>query len=541
MTSPQLYLKFDDWVKSNSHLNKDWIVVSRFDSSLPDSFGTFSVLIPNNQKDIDSILSNWSWDASSDFGKPFFSKDFRSEKISFNLGSNKVENDVPIEPFTVLQEFYSAAPSRVDVVQNFVLYHNLYFDFDKKQYVEPISDQSVIRYLNDPCFITIKTSFLRDYLAARNMALLRLHDHRRLVKKSIDDLFGKKREDIQIEDNDRHFMIMIVPGVDRNVETMSRLLGKDIIYPFNEPIHPDYQLLAEKEDKKYQSFIVDIDEKGKEVEKTCNENELSVGEFLTPVFFKKQVLKKYYDNSRRYTVEVGYLKSLGLWGIPYGINDEGLVHVWLGDLGRIPYKEQLNFRQYNVFSTSKLGKEFYQTEILAKFVETKDPIYTLKQLRNQINGLCQTKLGFQFFKELSEMDYYIYKNIHIPTTSEFRELDEQLIFLAKLLCDSINKSELESRVTWKPTTDENTKIRFVEKFLEEQFGLTTTLSEQIAKPFRHAQKLRSESAAHRKSSQFEKTLIKLGLNRRDSEEIFRFLVSSLIVKMEKIVKLFEQL
>lgn len=433
MTSAQSFLKFEDWVKSKSHLNKDWITVSRFDSSVPNSFGTYSVLIPNYQKNFDSILSDWGWDASSDFGKPYFSKNLSLDKISFDLGNKKVENDIPFEPFTILQEFYSAAPSRVDVVQNFILYHGLYFDFDKKQYLEPISDQAVILYANDPCFVSIKTSFLRDYLAARNMALVRFHDNRRLVKKSIDDLFGKNREDIQIEDTDRHFMIMIAPGIDRNTETISRLLGKDIIHPFSEPIHPDYQLLAEKEDKKYQSFIIDIDDKGKEVEKICDEHVLSVGEFLTPVFFKKQVLKKYYDNPRRYTVNPGYLQSLGLWGIPYGINKEDLVHVWLGDLGRLPYEEQLYFRSYNVFPSGDLDEGFYQTQILAKFVKSKDPVGILKALRNRINGVCENKFGFKLFKELSGDDEYIYKSIRVPITTEFRELDEQLIFLATSL------------------------------------------------------------------------------------------------------------
>lgn len=169
-------------------------------------------------------------------------------------------------------------------------------------------------------------------------------------------------------------------------------------------------------------------------------------------------------------------------------------------------------------------------------------VNNLKELRNGINSLCGSKLGFRIFEKLSERDSYIHKSIHVPTTTELRELDEQLIFLAKLLPDSINKSELKGIVTWRPpASDENTKIRYLEKFLEELFGVDSTESGQIAQPFRNLQRLRSESAAHRKSERFGKTLTKMGLNRKDPQEIFVFLVSSLIVEMQKIKALLDHL
>jgi hypothetical protein len=130
----------------------------------------------------------------------------------------------------------------------------------------------------------------------------------------------------------------------------------------------------------------------------------------------------------------------------------------------------------------------------------------------------------------------------VPTTTEFQELDEQLIFLAKLLPDSIDKSKLETIVFWKPATNnENTKLRYLEKFLEKIFCQKSTESEQIVQPFRNLQRLRSLSAAHTKSEEFEKTLIKMGLNRKDPQEIFIFLISSIVVEMKKIKAFLEDL
>jgi len=87
----------------------------------------------------------------------------------------------------------------------------------------------------------------------------------------------------------------------------------------------------------------------------------------------------------------------------------------------------------------------------------------------------------------------------------------------------------------------NTQNRYFEKFVEELFGVDSTESGQIAQPFRNLQRLRSESAAHRKSEEFGETLTKMGLNRKEPQEIFVFLVSSLIVEMQKIKALLDHL
>jgi hypothetical protein len=535
------FLRFDDWIAAKTHLRKDWITVGRFDDFSHNSFGTFSVLAPNESETIKKILAGWSWEQSSDFGKPYFSMHYPSKKISFHLGDKEERNGISFEAFTILREFYSAAPSRVDVIQSFMFYHGLCCDSQNDRCIEPISEEEVIKYVN-PCFVNIKTHYIRDYLAARNMILVRYHDHRRLVNRSFSEIVEKEKEEIEVIEEDRRFYIVISQGLDRTAETFSRLLGKDIVYPYKEPTHRDFLYLVGKEEKKYEHYIIDIGEQGKKIEETCNERNLSPGKFLIPTFFKREVLRKYFQNPRRYIVTGGYLSCLNLWGLPFGINNEGLVHVWLGDLGRIPYEEQLHFRQYNVVPSGGLSEEFYRTQILAQFVESKDLVYNLQKLRDEINNLCESKLGFRIFKELSEEDLYIYKSLHVPTTTEFQELDEQLIFLAKLLPDSIDKSKLETIVFWKPATNnENTKLRYLEKFLEKIFCQKSTESEQIVQPFRNLQRLRSLSAAHTKSEEFEKTLIKMGLNRKDPQEIFIFLISSIVVEMKKIKAFLEDL
>src|SRR5262249_36512628 len=71
--------------------------------------------------------------------------------------------------------------------------------------------------------------------------------------------------------------------------------------------------------------------------------------YLTPVFFRREVLSKYLANPERYTVEDDYLRASTQWAIQIDKKHKEYVIVFLGDLGRdLPYKEQLHWKSFNV-------------------------------------------------------------------------------------------------------------------------------------------------------------------------------------------------
>src|SRR5690606_30591912 len=115
----------------------------------------------------------------------------------------------------------------------------------------------------------------------------------------------------------------------------SRLLGKDIIKPFDKPFA---RFTFDTPEKDYVSFIIGADKNGNNIECTCNEDYLSsyftdtgAPNFLTPVYFNKAVLLKYYSEPKRFEVTSHHFSCLSLWGIDIDITKEGLVQVWLGD------------------------------------------------------------------------------------------------------------------------------------------------------------------------------------------------------------------
>jgi hypothetical protein len=535
------FLRFKDWIESNEHLRSDWITVARDDKpSVADSRGTFSALIRNTDHDSQTVLANFEWNVDSDFGQPFFG---RSEGvITLDLGDKHLDNGVEFTPFTILRSFHTTHEGRAEIVQNFVLYHNLYWDSTAQKFLDPITNDAVIDYVA-PKFVRIKTTHLKDYLAARKMMLVRFHDHRRFVKEDVAKILGQQSEEFTVRNRESHYGIYIgTLGLGQENEAFSRLLGKDLVRPYEEPVHEEYNWLAGKP-KKHATFLIRIDESGSKIESTCDEKILSnlfvdkgTPQFLTPVYFKQDVLKKYYDNSR-YTASSYGVSFLDIWHIPIGVNKEGLVHAWLGDLGSIPYEEQLHWKQYNVAPSGGINEEFHKTQILAQFIEPKDPIYRLHQTREQLNKNAMSRFGFRIFKELPEEDAYIVKSIHIPTLDEQKELDGQLIYLSKYLVDSLSKSDLEAHVTWRPgRSEENTHIRFLRAFLIERLGYSEMLAKQSVDPLRIAQALRSQSAAHVKSNEYQKLLEKIGMARITRQEQFRILVESLNTSLSSIAE-----
>ncbi len=234
---PVSFLKFSDWINKNEHRDKDWIVVGRFQRGRDEDFATFSALIDNEPGKIAGVLKNKKWEVRvAEFGKPYLAPCLESNGVCFYFGTQEVINQVTFETFTIYRDFQGRYPSKIDIIQNFILYYNLYFNSKEKIYVDPQRGASVVKYIND-LFVKVKTNYLKDYLRARDLALIRFHDHHRFVPGSLNEILGKEQEKIEVIEEDKALFVSIsnavVSGANGAYQKVifSRLMGKDIIYP----------------------------------------------------------------------------------------------------------------------------------------------------------------------------------------------------------------------------------------------------------------------------------------------------------------------
>jgi len=95
--------------------------------------------------------------------------------------------------------------------------------------------------------------------------------------------------------------------------------------------------------------------------------------FLTPVFFNREVLLK-YDSSPTYRLSFasttyGEIRRGDDFSMPFGLNSNGKIVMWLGDIARLPDAEQYYLRSENIESDHSIGSEFYDGQIECIFTD----------------------------------------------------------------------------------------------------------------------------------------------------------------------------
>ncbi|WP_428505098.1 hypothetical protein [Roseateles sp.] len=159
--------------------------------------------------------------------------------------------------------------------------------------------------------------------------------------------------------------------------------------------------------------------------------------FLTPVFFNKEALLK-YDAHPSYRVDFAS-RTYGTirkddFDIAFGINRNGRLVMWLGDIATLPESEQFYLRSENVASDHSIGSEFYDGQIECVFTE-RTPEDKLFEQRSRFLEAFFAKFGVKaahLEKEVLDLAISIRRPV-VDTPAERRHV-----------ADTLNKVYLES-------------------------------------------------------------------------------------------------
>lgn len=306
------------------------------------------------------------------------------------------------------------------------------------------------------------------------------------------------------------------PEVGDTVETSSMEDGDEDVY-----------------EKHYVDFKIVFPHSGKCIMHTCDPKELAnlfganlgAPQYLTPVFFKTAVLDKYRDEPSRYDVESGCLRCKGnggaLWCIPIDNHGKACVSVFLGDLGHLPYAEQLHFASQNILK-GEVSDMFFRSQIDAEFCDSTHPVEVFKRLYYQLRTVDWETLGWHIFLPLADGDRHYMSSLKLLTHDEQKEFDEQTLALTKILIDSLNEKELHSLM---PCECEDRGITLLEKVFVRQ---NICGGERHVKYLRNLQDLRSTSVAHRKGKKYAKVCKLVGLDIKPMSEVMENLVAGAV-------------
>jgi hypothetical protein len=482
----------------------------------------FSALIAPER--VSRTLESMDWDLHWDNMRPHLVRYGQGEgaKICYE----RFEED-GVEPVVIVRE--GNGGSFVELAEDLRLFLDLY-PHDDGALVQ-VSDSGTIDIVAmvAPEEVRILKRPLLRYLQARQMYLAVFFDHIVTLVDTKSNPLPEGERHVDMRKADRFWCF---GSTDEHGDPISRLSGKRLLAP------PPRSLRLESEEERYMTFIIGEDAMGGAVEYSANPAALGdffgknpdAPNYLTPVYFRRDVLDRYFHNPSRFEVSDGVVRCGSNWLLRVDDDHREYVIVFLGDLGRdLPYTEQLHWRAHNIRPGGALSKTARTRSFDARFADGEQPEHRFKAAYNRFTKGWVAAYGWPLFRPLVPGDIHLLTKLHVPTSNNPAELDAQLLGLAKILVDSLNDEALDAAMA-APSTEERSLAK-LERYLT--LKAYPHAARDVA-TLRAIQSLRSAGAAHTRGSNYEKALRRLKLEGCTAPAIITEL-------LERTIQLFDSL
>lgn len=380
----------------------------------------------------------------------------------------------------------------------------------------------------------IDANYLRRYLAARKMVLVLQHRH------TVWADYDGPRIDMEHMSDDASFEFVATSSVGGTThDYFSDVLGKSVVRPFDRVgDNPDDTFAPER----FQDFIVGVDEaSGAQLRWTCKVAEdighTPQGEpnYLTPVYFNKEVLTRYRDDTRTYVLARSRLWCLNLWGLDFDVNDADLVQLWLGDIGRqLPESERDHWLTHNVSPRGGVTESRFRRDVLNQWdVEDDRPdLDNLRRARRRLDAAVHAKFGLHLYRPLGEHDQREFDGLALCTNDSVGQRDLSFLTLTKGVVDAIDvKAVRQLADADKAESSLNAYQAWVQKLGGDV--------EEIVGPLRLLQNLRSTGSAHLKGSRYAATMAAEGWDSLPHGKQFQDMVQRVTTALEQGARLIE--
>ena len=472
----------------------DWITVYSHKEMSSNELEIFnhSCLCPIGY--VEKSLKENDWDMSIGDGNPSIIEYYDKGKLVTEY--SRYGNDDGLEPIVVTQDFLDIIEDPAPrISEELILFLNLYRDGDTLYAIDDSGEaEETVRYSNKE--ITVRKKYLMRFISAKQMALLLFIQS---TYSTTEKYTGNPLDKIETDESFiYHLFNLEDPGPE--YKSATRLIGKRIVLP---------PARTESSEKVYEKFIYKEDSIGEPVEISCAPHNLNANETkpgcLTPIYFRKSVLKKYYNNSNKYTISDGYLSCGSLWGLEIDNDHKSTVMVFLGDLRKLPNKEQKYWKSFNIPpSDNSISRTNQMRSFLGEFYDAESPEFKFKQLYRDFNNKWQSAHGWFLLRDGNTDDIESNLNsFHIPLSDEDDEFKRSLLLLSKLLNDRLDNNNIKKHIS-RQLNDEEKKfgsIKLLNIYLEEN-----NISTEFAKVLENIQLLRSKGAAHAEQSGYQKAL-----------------------------------
>lgn len=206
-------------------------------------------------------------------------------------------------------------------------------------------------------------------------------------------------------------------------------------------------------------------------------NDMSNNGFLVPIYFNLEVLNKYAQNPK-YALNIlsatyGSISSKDEWQISFGVNSQKQIIMWLGDIDKLPIKEQQYLLSENIPSSFDLHSDFYDAQIECQWSEGAIESKCLN-LRSNLSERIRKQHGSDLYKLPEEITKTI-SDLQKPIFWEDRHVAPVVESLNRIFVESLNETFLKNYLTSAGIKDINglRALKLMEKFIEHLSDATT--------------------------------------------------------------------
>ncbi len=232
----------------------------------------------------------------------------------------------------------------------------------------------------------------------------------------------------------------------------SRVMGQYLVDGLKNARAPRFE--ERREDRHYPSFIYGLDAAtGQPLTHTCDPDELGTYfdkdgtrlHYLTPIYFKREVLQPYSAEPNRYRLSTSRLSCLDLWGVDISINTAGLVELYLGDLGRdLPSDEWGHWQTYNVPPEGQMDEGRFRKDFLNQVAGSPDIVRDLRRARDAANSAAERLFGAPIWRPLTGAVNAEFESLIGPLNDDPAAHGPCLLILTKALVDAVDPAPLKS-------------------------------------------------------------------------------------------------
>lgn len=516
---PNHFPLLEDFLDSASKMfiKDDWITL--YDSSI------FAVMATDDVVDKESLDDSWAVNSFS--MRPSFKFDDGNSVSGYIAYPD--ENVFPIV-ITQTEKCYHS--ERVRLIDEFVLFYDLRIveridgTIDYYRVDETGEDTLIAKVRNGS--LQIVASYIKEFLAIKNLNLIIQFEAYSYSNKSVEE-FGNESPYQLYKAPGITFSYSLTSATISTYKSSSFIRGKCFIRHEVDNI----KRLWDSHDCRFESFIAGVDESGKPLLSTCDERKLKhMGNYVSNepwqmslVFFKREVLNKYYSDTKKYSVMDGAITGPEWFAHLDSDRNDGYVVMALKDLGKMPYKEQVHWKGFNVEypTNGGLSDTTVMRWIEGKPSDTKNaPDLKFKSSYDAANIKWNEKYGFPLYLPLAPGDEHFYYELHsMNELNNDSVFDGTVLAFTKVTIDSLNEKELLKNVD-----ENNTDVIALCERCQVKDGKVSNLSggirkfeafmyskgiynESLITLLNKVQALRSSTAAHRKTTDPKKKDIEL--------------------------------